>query len=104
MAALPSMMRMSLSAAKSMERPVGNSPGPDTTLIRTWGLLLSLRPVRSSTVTINCTSSVPSALMSRVLLASSLNLAGSPSTGHWGGALWAYSLRYQYHERLGKRK
>ena len=97
-------MQMSLSAEKSMLRPVGNSPGPETISSRTSGQLLSSRPSLSSTVTMSCTSSVPSASMPSVSEASMRSRAGVPSTGHSGGAWWEYSFLYQYHERLGRRK
>ena len=104
MAACPSMMRMSLSGAKQIDVPVGNSPGPEIIFSSTVGELLIGFPSAFSIVTSNCTSSVPSVRMPVVPDASSFSCAGTPSSGHSGGVIWVYSFLYQYHERLGIRK
>ena len=97
-------MVMSEFGSNVMEGPVGNSPGPETIARVTGGELFSARPSLSTTVTTSCASSVPFTDFSVVLSAVSLNPAGVPDTGQAGGGMCRYSLRYQYHWRLGKRK
>lgn len=53
-------MRMSLSFSNRMERPVGNSPGPDKTFSSTTGAQATVLPAESHTVIPSRTSSVPS--------------------------------------------
>jgi len=79
MAACPSRIRISLFFSKVMDLPVGNSPGPETIFNCTDGELLNRRPSESSTLTVSCTSSVPSACTPVVSDASSFNCAGVPS-------------------------
>src|ERR1017187_7093968 len=97
-------MAMSESGANAMAGPVGNSPGPDSIVSVTGGELLNAFPLASTTVTIICASSVPSADFKGVLSAESFSAAGVPPVGHAGGGMCAYSLRYQYHVRFGSRK
>src|ERR1017187_4663514 len=97
-------MAMSESGANAMAGPVGNSPGPDSIVNVTGGELLNALPFASTTVTIICASSVPSADFKVVLSAESFSAAGVPPTGHDGGGMWAYSWRYQYHARFCSRK
>src|SRR5579862_1991740 len=97
-------MAMSESEANVIERPVGNSPGPDSTERVTGGQLLSALPSLSTTVATSWASSVPSACCKVVLSVVSLSAAGAPWTGHSGGGILQYSLRYQYHARFGSRK
>ena len=104
MAACPSIIRISLSFSNKIELPVGNSPGPEISFKYTEGELFNSFPASSRTETVNKTSSVPSVRTFSVFVASNFSRAGMPSTGHTGGATWVYSLRYQYHERLGIRK
>ena len=104
MAAWPSRMAMSDCGSKVMERPVGNSPGPDSMVKVTGGELLSGLPFASCTVTRIWASSVASVPWMTVLSAVSASFAGVPGCGHAGGGMCAYSLRYQYQERFGMRK
>src|SRR5476649_1222490 len=104
MAACPARIATSDVAENSIAVPEGNSPGPDSRLSFTSGELLMALPFLSKTVTIKCTSSVPSVLLMVVLSAINDNAAGVPSTGHSGGGTCKYSLRYQYHMRFGRRK
>src|SRR5689334_6207545 len=97
-------MRMSDLLSKSMLVPVGNSPGPLMILSCTGGELLIGLPSASRTVIKSHVLSVPSVLSASSLPALSFRPAGVPSAGHSGGGTFAYSLRYQYHERLGIRK
>src|SRR5476649_1425461 len=97
-------MAMSESGVNAMAGPVGNSPGPDSMVNVTGGELLNAVPEASTTVTMICASSVPSADFKVVLSAESFSLTGVPPVGHCGGGMWAYSLRYQYHPRFGSRK
>ena len=87
-----------------MEGPVGNSPGPEAIARVSGGELFSALPCLSTTVTMSCVSSVPSTDFSVVVSALSFNPAGVPDTGQTGGGMCRYSLRYQYHWRLGRRK
>src|SRR6185312_4785145 len=97
-------MAMSESGAKEILGPVGNSPGPDSMLSVTGGQLLSNLPSLSTTVMISCASSVPSTDLRVDLSATNLSAAGTPLVGQSGGGMCRYSLRYQYHWRLGRRK
>ena len=70
-----------------MDVPVGNSPGPAINFNVTSGELLISFPCASSTVTVSCTSSVPSIRIPIVLSASNFSLAGIPGFAHSGGAI-----------------
>lgn len=104
MAACPSMIRMSLPSSKRMDRPVGNSPGPEITFKSTAGVEDTAFPEASQTVSHSCTSSVPSVFTPLILLDFNFKHTGLPFPGHSGGAIPAYSFRYQYQERFGIRK
>src|ERR1700677_3712713 len=109
MAASPSRIAMSDLGSLDgglnvMDRPVGNSPGPDSMVKVTGGELLIGVPVASCTVTRSWQSSVASVPWIVVLSAISESLAGVPFCGHSGGGIWRYWLRYQYQERFGIRK
>ena len=109
MAASPPRMAMSDCGSldgglKVMERPVGNSPGPETMVKVTGGELLIAFPLLSSTVTRSWQSSVALVPWIVVLSAVSTSLAGVPSCGHSGGGIWRYWLRYQYQDSFGIRK
>src|ERR1035437_4411026 len=97
-------MAMSELGSNVMDGPVGNSPGPDSIVSVTGGELLNALPARSMTVTMSCASSVPSTLLSVILSAVNRSPAGVPDEGHSGGGMCRYSLRYQYHWRMGSRK
>ena len=86
-AASPSRMAMSLSEAKWMVLPVGSSPGPDSMASVTGGELLMGFPCASSTVTMSCTSSVPSACLMVGELEVSRNAAAVPGWGQTGGLM-----------------
>jgi len=90
MAALPSRMTMSDCGSsegglKVMERPVGNSPGPDSMVKVTGGELEMGLPPASSTATRSWQSSVASVPWMVVLSAVRERVAGTPSAGHSGG-------------------
>src|ERR1039458_2630983 len=109
MAAMPSRMAMSdcgsfEAGLNVMERPVGNSPGPDSIVKVTGGELLIGLPLASCTVTRSWQSAVASAPWIVVLSTVSDSLAGVPFCGHSGGGICRYWFRYQYQERFGIRK
>ena len=70
-----------------MDRPVGNSPGPDSTVSVTGGQLLIALPSLSTMVMMSCASSVPSTDLSVVLSEVNSNAAGMPLLGHAGGRM-----------------
>jgi hypothetical protein len=89
MAAWPSRIAMSEAlprpgGEKVIERPVGNSPGPETMERVTAGLSFTRAPEASSRVTTSWTSSVPSAAARVLLSAASVTRAALPSTGQAG--------------------
>src|SRR4051794_4549467 len=103
MAAWPRVILMSVCSSKVMDGPVGNSPGPDSIVNVTGGELRTCRPSLSRTVRMIRQSSVASVPWMVVLSADSLSRAGTPGSGHDGGGILRYSLRYQYQLRLGRR-
>ena len=60
---------MSLFLSNTIDEPVGNSPGPVTTLSVTVGAWLIVFPAASSTVTSSQASSLPSVAIRSVLSA-----------------------------------
>ena len=95
---------MSVPGVNVMLLPVGNSPGPDSTVSVTGTALAICLPEASATFTVTCTSSVPSAGLITFLSADSFTCAGVPFTGHSGGGMRLNSFLYQYQARLGMRK
>ncbi len=95
---------MSVPGVNVMLLPVGNSPGPDSTVSVTGTALATCLPEASATFTVTCTSSVPSAGLMAFLSADSFTCAGVPFTGHSGGGMFLNLFLYQYQARLGMRK
>lgn len=95
---------MSVPGVNVMLLPVGNSPGPDSTVSVTGTALAICLPEASATFTVTCTSSVPVRRADHLLVRGQLHQRGVPFTGHSGGGMRLNSFLYQYQARLGMRK